>query len=206
MPEGNYQECGRPENEHMVPFGHPWKGPASEGGSNTPCHREECRELRLAKVHQGFGVEHLPMVIHHTTGMSAKEYYESTQSQHFYETPDGVPHLMGPPPAREPSFSDLIPAVQAWDAFSAQVRDTIVRKSEGYGNAWQRQGWLGNLARILSKTARLDNMLWREKPWMDTGGEEAAEEQESVLETAVDLGALCAFFVSNVEAGNRWGR
>jgi len=97
-------------------------------------------------------------------------------------------------------------ALAAWDAYAAQVRDTIARKSVGYGDAWQAQGYMGNLARVLSKAARLKNMLWREKAWLGTGGEESAEETEAVADTLVDLGALCAFLVANIEEGNRWGK
>jgi hypothetical protein len=88
--------------------------------------------------------------------------------------------------------------------FSAQVRDTIARKSVGYGDAWQAQGYMGNVARILSKASRLKNLMWREAPVTDhdiDGGEE-----ESVVDNAIDLAALASFLVSNVEGKNRWGK
>jgi len=98
--------------------------------------------------------------------------------------------------------TDTIPAVQAWDAFTAQVRDLIIKKSAGYGDAWQQQGYMGNLARILSKAARLENMLWRdytlETAQIDGG--------EAAMDTLQDLGALCAFMIANLDEGNRWGR
>jgi len=103
-------------------------------------------------------------------------------------------------------YHSQTPALVAWDSFSAEVRALIAKKSEGYGNAWQEQGYMGNLARILSKTARLRNMLWRENPWLGTGGDEASEEQESALDTLHDMAALCAFFVANLRMGQRWGR
>jgi hypothetical protein len=96
-----------------------------------------------------------------------------------------------------------IPAVAAWDAFSAQVRDTIVRKSQGYGNAWQAQGYMGNLARVLSKTSRLKNILWKDD---QSNGIGASVGGESLADTLVDLGALAAFLSANFEEGNRWGQ
>jgi hypothetical protein len=107
------------------------------------------------------------------------------------------------PRERSVQVTDTIPAVQAWDAFSAQVRDTIVRKSEGYGDAWRRQGHMGNLARVLSKSARLENMLWRDD---QSNGIGASVGGESVADTLVDMAALCAFLLANFEEGNRWGR
>ena len=99
-----------------------------------------------------------------------------------------------------------VPAAVAFAAHAEVVQALVRKKDEAYGGAWQAQGWMGNLARIQSKTERLKNMLWREKPWLGTGGEEDAEEQESVLDTLHDLMALAAFMASNIEEGNRWGQ
>lgn len=71
------------------------------------------------------------------------------------------------------------------------------RKSAGYGNAWWEQGSMGNLARVLSKAARLKNMLWRDMPLADSS--------ESVTDTALDLINLGGFFIMNTRDGNRWG-
>lgn len=71
-------------------------------------------------------------------------------------------------------------------------------KNSGYGNAWREQGWMGNLARILSKTARLKNMAWR-----DNVAESLPEPHE---ETAGDLINLCVFFLFNRRDSNKWGR
>lgn len=107
------------------------------------------------------------------------------------------------PITRDVHANDLIPAVQAWDAYSEHVRKLIVRKSAGYGNAWERQGYMGNLSRVLSKSARLENMMWRDPGDEEFGTGTALD--ESVLDTLWDLGALCAFTVANIEEGNRWG-
>lgn len=72
----------------------------------------------------------------------------------------------------------------------------------GYGSAWQEQGYMGNLARIQSKTSRLKNLLWRD----DCGPDLQMDSDESVLDTLLDLSALCALAISNIEEGNRWGR
>jgi hypothetical protein len=73
-----------------------------------------------------------------------------------------------------------------------------MEKNQGYGDAWQQQGWMGNLARILSKTARLKNLAWR-----DLSVEYATEPHE---ETVVDLINLAVFFLFNRRDSNKWGR
>ena len=74
----------------------------------------------------------------------------------------------------------------------------VLEKNERYGNAWQAQGWYGNLSRILSKAARLKAMLWREheKPGMN----------ETVEDTALDLINLTSFFLLNRATDNKFGR
>lgn len=144
-----------------------------------------CRERKGHPIHDGVG------------GVSVTPVMAAAQIG------EGIRRAFGMP---EVHAHDTIPAVQAWDAYTAQVRDTIIRKSAGYGDAWQEQGYMGNLARVLSKSARLKNMCWKDGTWLDTGGEEAEVEQEQVQDTLVDLGALCAFLVANLEEGNRWGR
>lgn len=160
---------------------HAWLGPLSERGvGDSPCRVKTCGLLKSALVHRGMDPEFL-------TGI-----------------PD--PEELFRPVARPVHATDLIPAVQAWDSYSAQVRDIIVRKSEGYGDAWQAQGYMGNLARVMSKEARLRNMLWGDNTDGDYSEGEVHPEYESVMDTLVDLGALAAFMVSNLEEGNRWGR
>lgn len=72
------------------------------------------------------------------------------------------------------------------------------RKSQDYGQAWRSQGYLGNVARVLSKSARLKNMLWREDPLRGSG--------ESIEDTLLDLINISAFAVINFRENNRWGK
>lgn len=102
-------------------------------------------------------------------------------------------------------------APEAVIAFTAHADATLAlvrEKDKAYGGAWQKQGYMGNLSRIMSKTARLENMMWRDggpdvSVAMD--GSDADPGTEHVLETLHDLMALCAFMASNIEEGNKWG-
>lgn len=78
-----------------------------------------------------------------------------------------------------------------------KVLQLVLKKNVSYGDAWRRQGWMGNLGRILSKSARLQNMLWGDLNFRD--------DKEPVEETARDLIALCIFFLLNRGQQNRWG-
>lgn len=71
------------------------------------------------------------------------------------------------------------------------------RKNQTYGDAWRRQGWMGNLARIMSKVSRLVNMCWR-----DHSLENA---EESVTDTAFDQINITGFFIINRSEDNKWG-
>lgn len=76
-------------------------------------------------------------------------------------------------------------------------------KNASYGDAWKSQGYMGNLARIQSKNARLRHMLW-----CDPDGDAPPIEQpdgEAVRDTLLDLVNLAGFMLLNWEAGNRWG-
>lgn len=72
------------------------------------------------------------------------------------------------------------------------------RKAQAYGEAWSEQGYMGNVARVLSKVSRLRNMVWR-----DFGIEDA---DEPILDTLFDLINLAAFTVINKRRNNKWGR
>ena len=71
-------------------------------------------------------------------------------------------------------------------------------KNQSYGDAWRKQGSMGNLARIMSKVSRLRSMRWRQAPYFPGDG-------ESVRDTALDLVNLAAFFLLNDEENNHWG-
>lgn len=79
----------------------------------------------------------------------------------------------------------------------AVVLGIIAQKEMAYGSAWKAQGWVGNLARVLSKTSRLRNMLWREEELMDS--------KERVSDTLHDLTALAMFMAINIKENNKWG-
>lgn len=71
------------------------------------------------------------------------------------------------------------------------------RKAQTYGSAFRSQGYMGNVARVLSKVARLKKMLWRDFQVEDS--------EESVMDTALDLINLAAFFIINYTDRNKWG-
>lgn len=71
------------------------------------------------------------------------------------------------------------------------------RKAQTYGSAFRSQGYMGNVARVLSKVARLKKMLWRDF--------QVSDAEESVLDTALDLINLAAFFIINYNDKNKWG-
>lgn len=75
--------------------------------------------------------------------------------------------------------------------------NTVWRKAQMYGPAWREQGYMGNLARIMSKTSRLKNMLWRNMALESS--------EEPVTDTAQDLMALTAMFLANRQENNGWG-
>lgn len=82
----------------------------------------------------------------------------------------------------------------------------LEHKNEQYGDAWRKQGYMGNLARIQSKAARLNNLLWRDAdgdgyplaPNYSRGG-------ETVVDTLLDLINLSAMMAMNWTEENRWG-
>lgn len=78
---------------------------------------------------------------------------------------------------------------------------TIWHKDKHYRGAWREQGWMGNLARILSKSARLRSMLWKEDVLLPT-----TQDQETVQDTLQDMINLCVFMMLNRQGGNKWGR
>jgi hypothetical protein len=97
---------------------------------------------------------------------------------------------------------NLSAAEAAWQVHSTMVTDLLATK-RAYGDAWVDQGYMGNIARILSKTSRIKNMCWQDNDFVGGG---SAEGEESVLDTLKDLSALCAFAIANIEDGNRWGQ
>lgn len=78
-------------------------------------------------------------------------------------------------------------------------------KSESYGDAWKGQGYMGNLARIMSKNERLRNLLWCDADGDGPPIPEHELDAEAVRDTLLDLINLSGFMLLNWEAGNRWG-
>lgn len=82
----------------------------------------------------------------------------------------------------------------------------LEHKNEQYGDAWRKQGYMGNLARIQSKAERLKNLLWR-----DAGGNgyplpaNYTRDGETVADTLLDLINLSAMMAINWTEENRWG-
>jgi hypothetical protein len=95
-------------------------------------------------------------------------------------------------------------AVVAFAAYAEGVQALVREKDKAYGGAWQRQGYMGNLSRILSKVARLENMVWRDAD--SPAAKDLGTQEEPIIDTLKDLMALCAFMGANIEDGNRWGR
>ena len=96
-----------------------------------------------------------------------------------------------------PDGVEGLPTVQQAVEVLAAALATMVAKDRAYGGAWREQGWMGNLARIMSKAARLRNLLWR-----DLTGEENGE---TVADTIQDMINLLVFMTLNRQRGNRWG-
>lgn len=78
-----------------------------------------------------------------------------------------------------------------------EALNLVAAKSKGYGDAWRSQGWMGNLARVQSKTSRLKNMLWCSLPHDST--------KEPVEDTLLDLMNLSVFMLINKRNANQWG-
>ena len=97
----------------------------------------------------------------------------------------------------------LDPAVKGASTLEAmahvmsQMLQVVEKKNLFYGDAWQKQGWMGNSARILSKASRLKEMVW--KDFEVSGGE------ETIDETVSDMMNLCMFFLMNRGQENKWG-
>lgn len=99
-------------------------------------------------------------------------------------------------PGVEEDQEGSVSLMQQAKVFEAAL-NIMAAKTKGYGNAWQDQGWMGNLARIMSKTSRLKNMLWQSFDMQSA--------EESTQDTLLDQINLSAFMVRNMAAGNRWG-
>lgn len=86
---------------------------------------------------------------------------------------------------------------------ATRVLDEAMRvmseKNSSYQDAWQEQGWRGNLARIMSKVSRLRNMLWRNNVSLLNG------DKEHPRETLLDVINCCVFAILNLDDEREWG-
>lgn len=127
------------------------------------------------------------------TGVAEKLREHSDAHAHFVKEAPESPFLLKP-------FDGE--AALAILCHSEKVLELVRQKDRAYGGAWKAQGYMGNLARIQSKTERLKNMTWRDR----AEGDFSTEEDEPIEDSLRDLMALCAFALANLEEGNRWGR
>jgi hypothetical protein len=81
--------------------------------------------------------------------------------------------------------------------FYAHCLTVANTKSLTYGDAWRRQGWMGNLARMMSKMSRIKFMSWQDHAM------ESAD--ESITDSAIDLANITGFFAINRSEDNKWG-
>jgi len=82
-------------------------------------------------------------------------------------------------------------------AFYNQCVNLVYTKNITYRDAWRRQGYMGNTARIMSKVERLKAMLWQDHQLEDAN--------EPVSDTLLDLANVTAFAAINQSEGNKWG-
>jgi hypothetical protein len=90
------------------------------------------------------------------------------------------------------------------DATTAKLLDIFAecivlqrQKTQTYGDAWRSQGEMGNVARVLSKVARLKKMCWTSN--------QIDSHTESVEDTLLDLINLAGFTLINRRDRNKWG-
>lgn len=85
-----------------------------------------------------------------------------------------------------------------WDVF-AKAMELYDKKNADYGDAWQRDGWRGNLPRLLQKAERVRNLLWRSDPRTPAVGDEQA------VDTLLDMLNSIAFTIINLVEEREWG-
>lgn len=99
----------------------------------------------------------------------------------------------------------LDPAVEG-SATTARMLEIFARciqlqrkKAKTYGDAFRSQGYMGNVARVLSKSSRLKNILWNDF------GQQLEDVEETTYDTLLDMINLACFVIINREDGNKWG-
>lgn len=124
--------------------------------------------------------------------------YLAEKADHAYETYHGASFPVDYP---DPTTAQVVAM------FHDRALRLAVDKDQAYRKAWVEQGYIGNVARILSKASRLRNMVWCDQA-SDLPPEVAApteQEEETLRDTLLDMANLCAFAAHNMAQGNRWG-
>lgn len=85
------------------------------------------------------------------------------------------------------------------EAIFTEAATLFKSKNAAYGDSWRHNGWRGNLSRIMEKTGRLRNMLWRDGNVLLNGG------KEHPRETALDMINTLAFMIANMDDGVEYG-
>lgn len=74
--------------------------------------------------------------------------------------------------------------------------EIFVERNERYEDLWKQYGWMDTLTHVRSKALRLVRKFWREDP---------EQEDETLLDDALDLVNYATFFIRNFRSGNKWG-
>lgn len=120
--------------------------------------------------------------------------------------PPVLPHfplqIIGPSEQEEDHAEAILSLLQEMPDLGEvflQALELAKAKNESYGDAWRKRGYMGNLARVLNKSDRLQNMMWQDN------GDAPEAFSESVEDTLIDLINISAFMYINLREGNRWG-
>lgn len=104
----------------------------------------------------------------------------------------------GQPILLDPAAEGSATTARMLEIFSKCI--TLQRgKTRTYGDAFRSQGYMGNVARVLSKASRLKKMLWNDF------GQQLEDVEETTYDTLLDLINLACFVIINREDGNKWG-
>lgn len=103
-------------------------------------------------------------------------------------------HPKPTPPTKETTVTVL-------ESLFSEAMNLAAVKDAAYGGAWRRQGYMGNVARVLSKVERIRELLWSDR----VPETREAVYEETAEDTLLDLINIAAMALQNVREGNRWG-
>lgn len=161
--------------EEASPGGHSFRTTADKP-RNGACLVPGCGLSRYAKPHAGY----------------KPQYEEVPPSTAFVGVVEDAEESKLPDPAVPDTLADVRRVLD-------DCLELVVVKNSAYGDAWKDQGYMGNLARIMSKHSRLRNMVWGDTL-------EDLDTEETVEDTLLDMINLCAFMILNWQEDNRWGK